>query len=124
MRIPADTPEVNQTWPDVSDYGASWRVYGLKAGETLVLSTLRPNDPLDPDRDYSNFTTFTSGGAHQLYAQVDSYAPASTTGAVAENDEDNNGRGPLDIQIAGTTPRVQITPPAVERRAGQPVRSR
>ena len=99
---PRATPQVNQTWPQLADYGISWRVYGLKAGETLTLISRTANDPLNPSKNYSNFTTFVQGGAHQLYVLVDSYAPGQPTGAVDESDERDNLLGPIDVSVSGS----------------------
>jgi hypothetical protein len=87
---PSEVPQPNRIWPDISPYGAAWRVYGLRAGDTITLSTRQPDDPHDPASRYSNFTTFVRSGAHQLYALVDSFSEGQPMGAVDETDEQNN----------------------------------
>ena len=95
---PERAPQAGEGWPALSEFGASWRVYGLRAGATLVLSTLTPNDPLNPDQSYSNFSGFGLAGEASLYAQVDAYGLGGTAaGAIGEADEANTivgkGRG-------------------------------
>jgi hypothetical protein len=109
---PRTTPQVNQIWPQLSDLGASWRVYGLKAGETRVLSTLAANDPRDPTAHYSNFTTFVGAGAHHLFVLTDSFAPGQASGAVAESNEKNNLLGPVDVTVSGSSAAAQAAAPA------------
>jgi hypothetical protein len=98
---PETAPEGGIGWPEVSEFGASWRVYGIQAGQTIVLSTLSPNDPLNPGQNYSNFSGFPFEGQSILYAQVDAYGEeGDAEGAIAETNEENNIAGPITIVVA------------------------
>jgi hypothetical protein len=102
---PETAPEGGIGWPEVSEFGASWRVYGIQAGQTIVLSTLSPNDPLNPGQNYSNFSGFPFEGQSILYAQVDAYGEeGDPEGAIAETNEDNNIAGPITIVVAPPPP--------------------
>jgi hypothetical protein len=98
---PSEKPRTNHLWPelDPDKIGVAWRVYGLGAGQTVTLSTLHPNDPLDPGHRYSSFTAFLSSGAHQLYVLVDSYAEGQDRGAVIEDNEQNNLSEPIAVTV-------------------------
>jgi hypothetical protein len=111
---PRATPEINQIWPDLCTFGATWRVYALAPGETRTLSTLAPNDPQNPAQNYSNFTTF-GPGAHTLYALVDSFAPGQDDGAIDEADEENNLLGPMTITASGSALTVAAVSPIKQR---------
>nr|WP_255603797.1 FG-GAP-like repeat-containing protein [Oscillochloris sp. ZM17-4] len=92
---PDAAPQPGEGWPDVATFGASWRVYGLAAGATLTLSSLEPNDPADPGRNYTLLPALLAGEAYTLYAQADAYVPGGDSqGAIIESDEDNNIGGP------------------------------
>ncbi|MBX0327052.1 hypothetical protein K2Z83_05060 [Oscillochloris sp. ZM17-4] len=97
---PLTPPEVNQVWSDLSSTGVSWRVYGLGAGQSKVLSSLLPNDPQAPGTNYSDFRAFVQAGPRQIYALVDAFAGGSPTGAIDEADETNNRFGPLTVNVA------------------------
>jgi len=93
---PDAEPEPRAGWPEVAHFGASWRVYGLRAGETTTLSSLTPNDPRDPGRNYSRLPAFLAGTTYVLWAQADVFSSAGEGGAVAESNEDNNIAGPTE----------------------------
>jgi hypothetical protein len=114
---PRAMPQVNQIWPQLSDLGASWRVYGLKAGETRVLSTLAPNDPLDPNANYSNFETFIGAGIHRVFVLSDSFSSSQAGGAVTEINEGNNMLGPVGVTVSDGTAAIQtVAPPRIDER--------
>lgn len=94
---PTARPTAGKPWPELSALGASWRVYGLPAGATRVLSTLLPGDPLDPGQSFANFTGFPEARTYALYAQVDSYG--GDQGAVPEANERNNLLGPQPVIV-------------------------
>jgi hypothetical protein len=96
---PREVPQPNRIWTDISTFGAAWRVYGLKAGESRTLSTLQPNDPRDPDSRYSNFATFAGNGT--IYVLVDSFTETQASGVIEERNEDNNLFGPVAVTISG-----------------------
>jgi len=87
---PSKTPEVNEIWSDLSASGATWRVYGLRAGETITLTTRSTGDPQDPNGRLSDFRAFVSAGPHTLRVLADSFEPGSSFGAVSEGNEQNN----------------------------------
>lgn len=114
---PSSTPQVNMLWSNLSTSGASWRVYGLRAGETRTLSTHSPNDPLEPGKNYSNFAGFVSAGSHQLYVLADSYAQNSPNGVVPEMNEQNNLLGPITVTVsAGRAAALPSASPAIDAR--------
>jgi len=93
-------PGAGETWQDVSPFGASWRVYGLRPGETRMLSTRVPNDPGDPTRNYTDLSGLGVPGRHTLYAQVDVFAPdGAPTGVITEQNEANNLFGPRVVNV-------------------------
>ena len=115
---PRETPRPNRLWPDISQYGAAWRVYSLGAGDSITLSTKSPDDPRDPGARYSNFTSFVQSGAHQLYLLADSFAEGRDGGALDE-DKANNAYGPQDVVVTGTTVSQLSAPPDLDTRPGK-----
>ena len=115
---PSAVPEVNAIWPDLSAFGATWRVYGLAADAQVRLSTRTPNDPQNPGQNYSNFKTF-GPGAHNLYVLADSYAPGTPGGALDEQDEQNNLLGPTVVNVRAGLPTLQSAAPQVQARPGR-----
>ena len=123
------TPNVNQGWDIAFDdalvpHGVAWRVYAIGAHGTLELTNLRPNDPLDDTKNYSNFIPtglgrwpqhwkgqplhnyFNQAGTYYLYVLVDSFTTSgAATGAILEGNESNNLYGPLKITVSGATLR-------------------
>lgn len=116
---PLVPPTVNTLWPQLASTGASWRVYGLGAGESRVLSTLAPNDPQRPGQNYSDFSAFVAAGQRQIYALVDSYAPADARGRVAELREDDNRLGPVAVAVQpmGSSATARLEATALDPRA-------
>lgn len=97
---PDEPPAGGQPWTALSEFGVSWRIYRLEPGETLVLSSLRPDDPLNPGQSYSNFKGFGAATTYRLYAQVDSYGvDGDPEGVIPEEDEANNVFGPLSVRV-------------------------
>ena len=119
------TPQVNQTWSDLTPlgvpFGVAWVVPGLGGGQTMTLSNLIPNNPADCE-NYSNFTpplvggcnwpanrnSFSSGqeGTYFITAQVDSFGESApfTFGNIVETDETNNVyTGTLTINVSSVT---------------------
>lgn len=90
---PEGTPAANQAWPDMAEYGATWFVEGLDAGEEVVL------DSLDADASRSNLLRFIEEGPVELFVYVDSYG-VSPSGAIAEQDEANNLAGPFELFVS------------------------
>lgn len=90
---PSATPNANQAWPDLSTNGATWFVEGLDAGDEIVLDSLQA----DPAR--SNLLRLTEQGTAELFVFVDSYG-STPSGAVAEQNEDNNLFGPYDLFVS------------------------
>jgi hypothetical protein len=88
---PQRRPTVNQGWETLSDYGATWLVDGLDAGETRTLDTLNA----DPAR--SNLLRFPIAGAQEVYVLVNSYQTGARASVV--EDASNNLIGPLRIDV-------------------------
>jgi hypothetical protein len=97
---PRKTPDVNETWNELSASGATWRVYGLRAGETITLTTRSTGNPQDPNGRLSDFRSFVSAGPHTLMVLADSFEPGSSFGAVSESNEQNNLFIALPINVA------------------------
>ncbi|NTV64178.1 MAG: hypothetical protein HGA65_11660, partial [Oscillochloris sp.] len=104
---PSREPRANQIWPELSQYGAAWRVLAIGAGEELTLSTLTAYDPSAPDRRYSDFPSFLRAGPHTLVALVDSFEQGVATGTIPEWDESNN-LGELNLVVRGPTQGAAI----------------
>jgi len=95
---PEGRPSRGVGWPDAANFGASWRVYNLGAGATLTLSSLEPNDPLDPGRNYTELPAFLQAETYTLYVQVDVFeSGGNPDGVIVEGDEANNIGGPFVI---------------------------
>ena len=109
---PRHAPQSGETWPQLCKFGKAWFVRTrLQAGETWVLDTRSPDDPGNPGTRYSIWPETLPGGAHELYAQVDSYW--KPLGLIGETNEDNNILGPVgyDTRAASVVqPRGTPTP--------------
>jgi len=116
---PAGFPiTVNKVWNDLCQYGIAWYVYisptdPLEPGETLVLDSLHPDDPTNPDAIYSYFPGTLAVGDHTLYALVDSWNEASSLGLIVEADEGNNLLGPVVVTVGVTSVHSLATPTTV-----------
>lgn len=108
---------VNQLWQDVGKAGAAWGVTGdalpLAPGQSLVLTVgdhhFAPAYSLLPEQ-------LTAGT--QVYAQVDSWDPATAYGAVLENHEYNaspynNLYGPISLLEPATFVSTDASPASV-----------
>ena len=113
---PSHAPQPGELWNDVSSYGKAWLVYdALAPGESLVLTTLDPDDPQNPDARYSNWPGwFVTPGDHLLYARVDSYE--GPEGWIPELDEGDNGYGPVTVTVTGTAVTATEAPAPLPRR--------
>jgi hypothetical protein len=93
---PTQTITINKFWWEVgAPHGAAWSVTTtLQPGQSL---TLLPQNATPP---YSGYwpTSFTRG-QHALWAQVDGWASAGTTGLVQETNEGDNIRGPVTFTV-------------------------
>ncbi len=96
---PVATPAVNQTCIELGCvYQAVWYVPELPAGATL---TLRIADT-HYDATWSQWPQPAyPGGAHTLWAYVDSWGPPNPWGSVQEAFEDNNLFGPATFMVDG-----------------------
>lgn len=103
---PTTPPRLNSLCCENSNYGTTWRVYGLDGGKSKTLTTKAPNDPRDPSNNYSNFSTFRNTGQIPLFVQVDSFSRTGVVGAVEEIDETNNITPPTLITV---TPGTAVT---------------
>ncbi len=90
---PSEVPAANIAWNDISPYGAAWLVEQLEAQETLVLESL------GADASRSNLLRFPAAEIHILQVLVDSYG-LTGTGAIIEQNEDNNLSETREIDIA------------------------
>lgn len=134
-------PTVNRNWEQGFDsptqlenrvvpYGVVWKVYGIDGGEVVTLRNTAPNDPGDPNRNYSNFIPgglknwpqswngrplnnyFHQPGRYYLYVLVDSFGEFSspTRGNIMEENEQNNLFGPLIITVEGPALSINSSP--------------
>lgn len=103
---PNAPPTVNQTCIELGCvYQAVWYVDELPAGASL---TLRVDDAYyDPDWSQWPQPAY-PGGAHTLWAYVDSWGPPNPWGSVQETAEDNNRFGPVTFTVDGEA--VTMTP--------------
>lgn len=114
---------VNQGWFEAgSDGGLVWSICGLAAGSSV---TLHYNDThyWPTQSQFSGF--FAAPGTQTLYAQVDSWNPDKTYGAVYESNEQNNVFGPQALivrPVQGLTVAggETVTPAAPPRRPNLP----
>ncbi len=113
---------VNQGWFEAgSDGGLVWSICGLAAGESV---TLHYNDTHYWPTQSQFSGSFAAPGTQTLYAQVDSWNPETTYGAVYESNEQNNVFGPQALivrplqgmSVAGET----VTPVAPPQRPSLP----
>jgi hypothetical protein len=95
---PEAPPEVNQPWTTLCfPYGAAWVIGRIPAGETVTLSI----DDVWYNAEQSRWPDAYPGGAHAIWAYVDSWGDPHPWGGVQETDETNNRYGPVTFNASG-----------------------
>ena len=83
---PVITPTVGTPCCRNEEYGIAWRIReSIEPGETIILSSFEPNDPLHPDDNFSHWP-----GYFPIDGDVSVYALADSMGWIRESDEGNN----------------------------------
>jgi hypothetical protein len=111
---PSETPAVNARWNDLCTldpcYGLTWAVdQDLAPGESVTLSS----DSFSELQSYWLDTL--AAGTTDIYVLADSWNPASSTGAVAESNENNNLAALHGLSVAEGAAKVLIAPTIAPR---------
>ncbi|NCC32843.1 MAG: hypothetical protein EOM24_12610 [Chloroflexia bacterium] len=77
---PALPPALAVAWPEIAEYGSTWRVDRLAPGEVRDLNTLNA----DPER--SNFLAFSIAQEYEIYALADTFDELSTDPSFDQGD--------------------------------------
>ena len=94
---PSSPPTVNHPWETLSFYGLGWQVTSdLAPGQSITLTL--------PQKTNGHWPGAYSGGAHTVWAYVDSWGVPSPTAWVDESDETNNVFGPLPFTSPQSAP--------------------
>ncbi|MBP1464707.1 hypothetical protein EYB53_003185 [Candidatus Chloroploca sp. M-50] len=73
-------PALAVAWPEIAEYGSTWRVDRLAPGEVRDLNTLSA----DPER--SNFLAFSTAQEYEIYALADTFDELSTDPSFDQSD--------------------------------------
>ncbi|PDV99842.1 hypothetical protein [Candidatus Chloroploca asiatica] len=77
---PVLPPALAVAWPEIAEYGSTWRVDRLAPGEVRDLNTLNA----DPER--SNFLAFSIAQEYEIYALADTFDELSTDPSFDQGD--------------------------------------